>query len=205
MATDIVKGQSRRSAGHIANSAIGNKTQLNQSLEAIANTQHQAIAIFQQIADSFLNTRIAEHGSDKFTTAIRLVASAKAAGNHHDLRIIDILNHRFYGFFDSGSGQIANNEGLSLSASSLKGASAVVFAVVAGEDRNKYTGLSDIHRRSQSQFSGVQRHINVRRLPYLGQAVRENLLQGLAISSQSLIRCNHGIVDGDTCLCSGVA
>ena len=174
-------------------------------MEAVANAQHQAIAVLQQITDGFLNARIAEHGSNKLATAIRLVTSAKAAGNHHDLRIIDILNHCFYGLFNSSSSQIANNKGIRLSASCLKGTRTIVFTVVAREHRDKYAGLSNIHRRSQSQLSSVERHVDISGLLYSWQAIRENLLQRLAISSQSLIRSNNSIVDSDACACSGVA
>ena len=157
VATNIVEGQGRRSASHIANLAIGHQTQLDQSLEAVANAQHQAVAILQQIADSSLDARIAEHSSNELATAVRLVASTEATGNHHDLGIVDIFNHCFHGFFNGSSGQIANNKGLGLGTGSLESTGTVIFTVVAWEDGNEYAGLVNIHRSSQSQSGGVQR------------------------------------------------
>ena len=56
---DGVEGQGGVAGGDGADIAVGHQTQLDQSLEAVADAQHQAIALLQQTAHSLGDRRVA--------------------------------------------------------------------------------------------------------------------------------------------------
>ena len=68
---DGVEGQGGVAGGDGADIAVGHQTQLDQSLEAVADAQHQAIALLQQTAHSLGDRRVAEEGGDELGTRRR--------------------------------------------------------------------------------------------------------------------------------------
>ena len=51
MAADIVEGQRGTVLVHRPDLAVGHQSQLDQGLEAVADAQHQAIPVFEQVVD----------------------------------------------------------------------------------------------------------------------------------------------------------
>ena len=70
---DGVEGQCRRILFLTTDLAIGNQSQLDQGLEAIADTKTQAISLILQLHDRFLDLGIAECGCKEFRRTIGLI------------------------------------------------------------------------------------------------------------------------------------
>ena len=66
---------------------VGDKTQLDERLETVADAQHQAVPVFQQVHGGVPHLRVAEEGGDEFGGAVRLVAAGEAAGDENDLAV----------------------------------------------------------------------------------------------------------------------
>ena len=56
----------------------GHKPQLNQGLEAVADSKAEAVAFVHQLHDRFLNLRILEGGGKEFGAAVRFVACRRS-------------------------------------------------------------------------------------------------------------------------------
>ena len=93
VAADGVEGQSGAGIIGVDDLAVGNQTQLDQCLEAVADTAHQAIPLLQQLGDSFLDGRVAEECGDELCGAIGLVAAGEAAGDEDHLAVCNALCH----------------------------------------------------------------------------------------------------------------
>ena len=87
VAADDVVGQGGHVAVTVHDLAIGHQTQLHQSLEAVADTQHQAVPVIQQVGDLLLDGGVAEEGGDELAGAVGLVAAGEAAGDEDHLGI----------------------------------------------------------------------------------------------------------------------
>ena len=81
VATDQVEGQRRIVASHlVADLAVGHKTQFDKRLEAVADTEHQTIALAEQFMNRVLDAGAAQERSDELARAIRLVTAGKPPG-----------------------------------------------------------------------------------------------------------------------------
>ena len=85
---------------------------LDESLEAVADAQHQAVALLQQTAHRLGDLRVAEEGCNELCTAVRLVAAGEAAGQHDDLAVIDGLDQCLAALGHVGGGQVADDQDL---------------------------------------------------------------------------------------------
>ena len=84
VATDQVEGQRRIVASHlVADLAVGHKPQLDERLEAVADTEHQTIALAEQFMNRVLDAGAAQERSDELARAIRLVTAGKTT-RHND-------------------------------------------------------------------------------------------------------------------------
>ena len=87
MTADVVERKRGAISVHRADVAIGNQPQLHQRLEAVADTEHQPVALLQKLANRLGHLGRAEERRDELRRAVRLVASREAAGNHDDLTL----------------------------------------------------------------------------------------------------------------------
>ena len=75
-------------------SPYGTQTQLDERLEAVADAEHQAIAVLEQVAHGLGDRGRAEERGDELRGAVRLVAARESAGDHHDLALVDLVHQR---------------------------------------------------------------------------------------------------------------
>ena len=90
VAANGVVGQGGTIGVGVQDLTIGQETQLDEGLEAVANTQHQTVPLLQQRRDLFLNGGIAEKGGDEFGGAVRLIPAGEAAGEENHLRLLQL-------------------------------------------------------------------------------------------------------------------
>ena len=87
MAADGVERQRRAFGGHRHDVAVRHQAQLDERLEAVADAEHQTIAVLQQVAHGLGDGRRAEERGDELGGAVRLVAAGEAARDHDDLAL----------------------------------------------------------------------------------------------------------------------
>ncbi len=85
MAADGVERERGALVVHGADVAVRHQAQLHERLEAVADTEHQPVALLQKLANRLGHLGRAEERRDELRRAVRLVASREAAGNHDDL------------------------------------------------------------------------------------------------------------------------
>ncbi len=85
MAADGVKRERRAAPVHRADVTVGEKSQLHEGLEAVADAQDEAVVLVEKDVDSFGDLWRTEERCDELCGAIRFVASRKSSGNHEDL------------------------------------------------------------------------------------------------------------------------
>ncbi len=136
VAADGVERQGRTLGGHRNDVAIRNETEFDESLKAVANAKHEAVALLEQLANSLGDGGIAEERGDELRGTIWLVAAGETSGNHDDVGGIDLFDKFCRALSNRGGRQIVDDEGMSLCASSLKRTGGIELAVVAREDRD---------------------------------------------------------------------
>ena len=159
MAAQGVEGQGGRGSRGLGNRSIGQQAQLNQRLKAVADAQHQAVPVFQQVRHCLGNAGVAEGGGNKLAGAFRLIAAGKAAGQHDDLAGPDGLFHALHGFRNVLGAQVAHHQHIGKGPRLLKSPGRVHLAVGARERRNKHPGLGIPYRRGQTAALAVQGHV----------------------------------------------
>ena len=93
VAADRVEGQGRVVILKLGDLAVSDETELDECLEAVADTEDKAVAGIEQVGDRLSDLRVAEGGGNKLAGALRLVAAGEAARDHDDLRLADRLFH----------------------------------------------------------------------------------------------------------------
>ncbi|MBQ5902782.1 MAG: V-type ATP synthase subunit A, partial [Alistipes sp.] len=81
VACDGVEGQGGAVCIGVDDLAVGYQAQLDQCLEAVADTAHQTVAVVQQLFNLLLDSGVAEESSDELCGAVGLVAAGEAAGD----------------------------------------------------------------------------------------------------------------------------
>ena len=144
-------------------------------MEAVADTEHQAVALLQQLVDAILDGGVAQERGDKLTRAVRLVAAGEAARKNDHLRAADSLLKLLGGLVQRIRREVAHHNDLGRAARVFNRARGVIFAVRAGEHRNNGKGLGGFDCRGLAAALGPG---------YLGQmlvrrvrAGREHALQ----------------------------
>ena len=144
VAADGVKGQRGRIGRGVDDVTIGHQTELDQSLEAVADAQHQTVAGLEQVADCLGDLGSAEERRDELGGAVGLVAAREAAGDHDDLACTDATG-KLVGALGDGLGrEVVDHEGVGLGTGCAEGAGAVVLAVVAGEHGDDHARAGDL-------------------------------------------------------------
>ena len=120
-----------------ADVAVGHQAQLDEGLEAVADAQHQAVALLQQLAHRLGDGGAAEEGGDELGAAVRLVAAGEAAGQHDDLAASEWPSRRASQLSATSAGvRLLMTRISGLGPGPRKGTGGVVLAVGAGEDRD---------------------------------------------------------------------
>ena len=149
VAADEVEGQRRVVAGHLVTDfAVGNQTQLNERLEAVADAEHQAVALVQQLVNAVLDACITQEGRNELTGTVRLVTAGEAARQDNHLRLADRVLELLCALTEGIRGEVADNDDLSRAACILDRTGGVVLAVGAREYRNNSQRLCTLDRRS---------------------------------------------------------
>ena len=181
MPADGVEGQGRRILVLAGDLSARHKAELDQRLEAVADTECQTVAVFQKVGDRLADGLVAEGRREEFGRAVRLVTAGEAAREHDDLRIADRLFKNMHGLADILRAQVREHLRDRLRAGCLKGRSGIILTVRAGEDRDKDGRLRNLVRADINIFA-VLLHVveagrNFRRI--VGSLCREDLLQRL--------------------------
>ena len=158
VAADGVERQRRAFGGHRHDIAVRHQSELDERLEAVADAEHQTVAIVQQVAHGLGHGRGAEECGDELGGAVRLVATGEAARNHDDLALLDLLDQRGGGFGYGSRGEIVHDERTHVGTGTFKGGGGIIFAVVAGEHRNHHMRLGDAGAGIQGLLRRVERH-----------------------------------------------
>lgn len=133
VAADGVEGQRGCILGLGADLAVGNQAELDQGLEAIADAEHEAVALLEQLHDGVGNLRVAKDAGDELGAAFGLVAGAEAAGEHDNLAAADGLDVGFDALANLLAILVAEDDNLALGTGAVEGAGGVELAVGAGE------------------------------------------------------------------------
>ena len=157
VAGNRVKGQRRTGRIGIDDLAKGHEAQLDQRLEAIADSAYEAIPLLQQLLDRLANCRIAEECRDKLCAAVRLVPAGETARNEDRLTPADFIRKPFHAACDALCGKIIDDHDPSLGTGIFHRPGAVVFTVCARESRNQDLRLRRLHRRHRPclRFAGI--------------------------------------------------
>ena len=150
MTTDGVERERGALLVHGADVAERHETQLHERLETVADAQHEAVAVLQQVAHRFGDGRSAEERRDELGRAVGLVAAGEPAGDHDDLAVLDGLHQRLGALGHLVGGQIVDDERLGHSSRLLEGARRIVLAVVArehGDDDARARDGAVVHQR----------------------------------------------------------
>ena len=100
MTSDCVERQSRSILLLSGDRTIRNKSELDQRLEAVADTERQSVTLIQQLLYCLLQLRIPKCRCKEFCRAIRLIACGKSAREHDDLCLTDCLLKCIYRLTD---------------------------------------------------------------------------------------------------------
>ena len=91
MACDVIKGKCRAGLVGVRNSTEWNEAELDERLEAVADTAHKSVASVEKLGYGVLDRCSAEERGDELTRAVGLVAAREAAGNEYRLRLAYLL------------------------------------------------------------------------------------------------------------------
>ena len=116
MAADQVEGQGGTVLVHGPDLAVGHQSQLDQGLEAVADAQHQAVPVFEQVVDRVGEPGIAEEGADELGGAVGLVAAGEAAGQDDHLVRRMAASRAWADWARQGVAQISHHHDLGLDA-----------------------------------------------------------------------------------------
>ena len=139
--------------------AVRHQTQLDQRLEAVADTKRQTVPLIQELLHCLFDaSRCWNAVAKNLRGTVRLVTCGEAAGEHDDLCLADSLLELLYRITDILCRQVAEYLRQSTFAPALSKALALsYFTVGAGEYRDKYRRLDRSYEcRSQSDRLVVQ-------------------------------------------------
>ena len=166
-----VEGQRRVVGRDRADLAVGDKPQLDQRLEPVADAQRQAVALVQQAVDRVGHSRGAEERRDELGRTVRLVAAGETARQHQDLRGVQLAHQRFTALGHVGGGQVFQHQHMRVASGAAERARGVVFAVGAREHRDDDARRRQAHGGGDALEGVAAVRQRLHRLP--GAAVRE--------------------------------
>ena len=157
---DLVERERGARIVHGADVAIRHQAQLHERLEAVADAQHQAVAVLQQVAHRLGHFRSAEERRDELRGAIGLVAAGKTARQHDNLAFADKLSQALRAFSDGSRRQVVDDERRCGGTRALERVSGIVFAVRAREHRDDHARLGNLAREHVRRGSRVADRLN---------------------------------------------
>ena len=135
---DAVEGQCRAVHIGIQNAPEGDKSQLDQRLEPVADAAHQTVPLVQQVTDTFPDGGIAQECHDELTGAVRLISAGKAAGNEHDLGLLQLVRKGFNAPRDAVRSQVIDNKDVRLGTRRAHRTGGIILTVGAGKHGNQH-------------------------------------------------------------------
>ena len=130
------------------------KSELDKSLEAVADTAHKSVTLFEKLCNLLLNSGVAEKCRYKLARSVRLVTAGEAAGDKDDLRLLHLLGKLVNASCNTVGCKVVDNKYLSLCPCVGRRLSGVILAVCAGEYGNKNMRLGSFNSRSLIFFLG---------------------------------------------------
>ena len=158
VAADGVERQRRAFGGHRHDVAVRHQAKLDERLEAVADAEHQAVAVVQQVAHGLGHGRGAEERGDELGGAVRFVAAGEAARDHDDLALLDLLYQRVGRFGHGRRGEVVHDERAHVGARTLEGCGGIVFAVVAREHGDDHMRLGHAGAGVHGLLRSVEGH-----------------------------------------------
>ena len=155
VACDGVEGQRRAAFIRVDYLSIRNKAELDERLEAVADTRHKSVALLDQLHDILLDGGVAEEGGDELAGAVRLVTAGEAAGYKHHLRGLELVGKPVDAAGDAVGCEVVDNDDNRLRSRVAKRLCGVKLAVRAGECGNQHLGLCALDMRRRPAFGGV--------------------------------------------------
>ena len=131
VAADGIEGERGALVCHGYDVAVGDEAELDQGLKAVADTEHEAVPVLEQLADCLADCRGPEEGRDELGRPVGFVASGEAAGDHDYLAASDLVCERSRARGHGLGREVVDHKGGDLGAGGPKGTGAVVLAVVA--------------------------------------------------------------------------
>lgn len=140
-----VKGERRAVLVRVDYFSVGDKTELYQCLEAVADSAHETIPVFDQVGNSLFYRGISEERRDEFAASVGLIAAGEASGDEYHLRGAKLVCKFFDAAADAVRAEVVYNYYLGLCARVADCLCAVIFAVCAGECRNEHARLCGLY------------------------------------------------------------
>ena len=90
MSADVIECKRGAVRCHVADLTERYKTELNKSLEAVADTESKTVSVIKEIRDGICDTTVSEGSCNELTGTFRFVTCREAAGDHHDVCFTDL-------------------------------------------------------------------------------------------------------------------
>ena len=201
MAADRIKGQGRAVAACLTDFTVGHQSELNQRLESVTNTQHQAVTVIQQIHDCLFDALVFKGRLNELAGAVRLVTAGKSARQHNHLCLMDAVHKTVDRILNVCRLQVLKNLHISGAAGAFKCAGGIIFAVRSRKGRNKDARLCKHLRRLYKHTFAIGKrfhadivivrlgckHLFQRLLPAINQRIQADRLA--ADTDHGFFRC----------------
>ena len=189
VAADDVVGQGGAGLVGVDDLTEGHQTQLDESLEAVADTQHQTVAVIQQVSHLGLDGGIAEEGGNELGGAVGLVAAREAAGDEDHIGLRQLGGHSLHAPRHVVGGEVADDHDLGISTRTLQSLGGIVLAVGAGEHGDQGLGTGTFHSRSRSGAAVVGEHGKLARGGGGGgvDTLQRSLVEGQQLGDRRLV------------------
>lgn len=100
VAGDVVVDEGGGVCGGFDDFAVGGEAGFDECLEAVADAEDEAVAVFQEVGNGIRNPRVAEDGGDEFRGAVWLVSGGEATRDEKDVGGGDVLGECGDGLLD---------------------------------------------------------------------------------------------------------
>ena len=92
MAADVVVGERRLAGSGFADFSVGDEAGFDEGLEAIADSEDEAIAVLEKVHDGVGDAGTTQDGGDEFSGACGFVSGAESTRDGDDLRLGNLLS-----------------------------------------------------------------------------------------------------------------
>ena len=161
MTPDGVVGERRTALVHRTNVAERHQPQLHQRLKAVADAEHEPVAVLEQVAHRFGHGRSAEERRDEFSGAVGFIAAGEAAGKHDDLAVLDGRHKRLGTFGNAVGREVVHHEHIGNRSRALERTHRIVFAVRSREHGNDDARFRDNPAVGERQRVGIAHRLDL--------------------------------------------